>query len=54
LTVVASALASVFYSPLFDTSLLPWITALALGFVIILAVTSEVPRLRFLTPGLLQ
>jgi hypothetical protein len=52
LTVVASALASVFYSPLFDTSLLPWITALALGFVIILAVTSEVPRLRFLTPGL--
>lgn len=52
LTVLASALASIFYSPLFDAAWLPWITALALGFILMLTLTSEVPRLRFLTPGL--
>lgn len=52
LTILASALASLFYSPLFDAGWLLWITALSLGFVIVLALTSELSRLRFLAPGL--
>ena len=52
LTVVASVLASMFYSPLFDAAWLPWITGLALAFILVLAVTSELPRLRVLAPGL--
>jgi len=52
LTLIASAFASLFYSPLFDATILPVITGLAAGIVLALAASSEVARLRAIVPPL--
>lgn len=50
LTVIASALASIFYSPLFDPDMLRIITFLAASIVIALMVSSELRKLRYIAP----
>lgn len=51
LTLITSALASVFYSPLFDESMLPFITWLALGSASAYIAGREIAAMRFAVPG---
>lgn len=52
LTVIASALGAIFYSPLFDPGALIWITSIAVATILCLAVFSEFERLKAFLPGL--